>query len=730
MTRGEPSSIASADFRRALKLHQEGKLDEAEPLYRRVLAEAPSHADSLHLLGVVRMQKGDAAQAATLIRQALSFAPDMAIAHSNLGNALKELSRPEEALASYARAVELRPDFAEAWFNRGVVFMRLGCAAEAVSSYERALSARPNYVEALNNLGNALLALGRTEEAFESYESAVRSEPRFMQAWYNRGKALTMLQRPQEALASFERVLELNPESFEAMARRGDVLQDLGRAQEAVASYDRALVIRPDLLDVLDGKARALLDLNRNAESAATFEKLLDLAPKHDYALGLQFHAQLLDCDWSEYRELKTRIAADVARGERRDAPFSFLAHSDDAPAQKSCARVYAADKYPPQRPLCGDARYRHERIRIAYISSDFADHPVGHLIADLVGRHDRKRFELFGISLAHGGEDRGFFAFERCMSVWKMSDKEIALLLKESEIDIAVDLNGYTQGRRTGIFSHRGATLQVNYLGYPGTMGSEYFDYIVADHHLVTTADEGHYSEKIVRLPDAYIASARRELAPARPRSAYGLPEDGFVFCCFNNSYKISPQVFDTWMRLLDRVPASVLWLRDHGDAARRNLIRESEHRGVAAKRLIFAPRLDRDEHLARYAAADLFLDTLPYNAHATTLEALQAGLPVVTAMGGSFASRVAGSLLYAVGLPELIARNLAEYEALALRLASEPQSLTALRSQLARNAGHAPLFDIERFCRHLEAIYLAMHARSMRGEGPESFDIPPFAR
>jgi predicted O-linked N-acetylglucosamine transferase (SPINDLY family) len=721
--------MVSADFQRALELHREGKLDEAERLYRGVLAQAPSHADSLHLLGVVRMQKGDPAQAALLIQQALSFAPDMATAHLNLGNVFKELSRPEEALASYARAVELQPDFAEAWFNRGVVFMGLGCATEAVSSYDRALSARPNYVEALNNLGNALLALARTEEALESYEGALRLEPRFPQAWYNRGKALTILQRPREALASFDRVLVLDGGNFEALGRRGDVLQDLGHAQEAVASYDRALAIRPDLPDVLDAKARALLDLKRNKESAATFKRLLKLAPKRDYALGFQFHAQLLDCDWSEYHELKSRIAADVARRERRDAPFSFLVHSDDAAAQKSCAQVYAADKYPPQRPLVADVRYRREKIRVAYISADFLDHPVGHLMADLVCRHDRERFELFGISLAQ--QDRGNLtrSFDRYTPVSNMSDKEIAQLLKECEIDIAVDLNGYTQGRRTGIFSHRGAPLQVNYLGYPGTMGSQYFDYIIADRHLVPPSEEGHYSEKVVRLPDAYIAGARHEL-PARSRGAYGLRENAFVFCCFNNSYKISPEVFDVWIRLLDRVPQSVLWLRDHDEAARRNLIRESERRGVAGNRLIFAPRLDRNEHLARYAAADLFLDTLPYNAHATALEALSAGLPAVTAMGTSFASRVAGSLLNAAGLPELVAADLSEYEAMALRLASDPQALARVRSRLAHNIRQAPLFDIERFRRHLEGAYFAMHARLVRGEPPASFDIPPLAR
>jgi predicted O-linked N-acetylglucosamine transferase (SPINDLY family) len=297
---------------------------------------------------------------------------------------------------------------------------------------------------------------------------------------------------------------------------------------------------------------------------------------------------------------------------------------------------------------------------------------------------------------------------------------------MRENEIDIAVDLNGYTQGRRTGIFSHRGAPVQVNYLGYPGTMGADYFDYIIADRHVIPPSREGFHSENVVRLPDAYLAGGGApERAPSRKE--LGLPDEAFVFCCFNNSYKITPGIFDVWMRLLARIPGSVLWLRDHNGLASRNLVREAERRGVAASRLLFAPRVTREEHVARYAGADLFLDTLPYNAHATALEALEAGLPLLTCTGETFASRVAGSLLHAAELQELITDTLGDYEALAFKLATDPGMLAEIRLRLADSRCRSPLFDIERFRRHIEAAYIMMHARHEQGEPPAGFDAAP---
>jgi predicted O-linked N-acetylglucosamine transferase (SPINDLY family) len=788
---------AEAVFRRALQLHQSGRLDEAEAGYRAVLALAPGHADTLHLLGVIHYQKGDSQAAAELIASALKLNPDNAPAHSNLGNALRRLGRAAEALAHYDRALELKPDYAEAfnnrgnalidlsrptealasfdralelrpvyaeayknrglalkrlgqkeealvssdravslapadpsaWYNRATMLSDMGRLVEALASYDQALRLRPHYAEALNNRGEVLRRLKRSEEAIASFDAALNAKPDFADALNNRGNGLLDLGRAEAALGDYDRALRLKPDFAEAWNNRGDALRELQRAEESLASYDRALSLKPGIIEALDNRGMALLDLKRFAEAAEDLAHVLERTER-DYTRGYMFHARLQACDWRDYGTLANRIAADVARGGRRDAPFSFLAHSTDPAVQLRCARTYADEKHPPQRTIWRGERYRHDKVRLAYLSSDFQNHPVSFLIAELIEIHDRARFEVCGLSLrpAREGEMRARIAraFDRFIDVGNKTDREVAALLREMEIDIAVDLNGFTQGYRTGIFACRGAPIQVNYLGYPGTMGAEYIDYIIADHHVVPKGHEPFYAEKIVRLPDTYQANDRkRRMAEQAPsRAELGLP-DGFVFCCFNNNYKIAPFVFDIWMRLLSRTEGSVLWLLEDNPEAVRNLRREAANRGVSPERIVFAPRVAPADHLARFTKADLFLDTLPYNAHTTASEALWAGLPLVTCPGKTFASRVAASLLHAMGLPELVAADLEAYERLALELATTPELMSGLRMKLARNRDRAPLFDTDRFRRHIEAAFLTMHRRHEERLPAASFEV-----
>jgi len=586
----------------------------------------------------------------------------------NRGNALRELRRPEEALAAYGRALELKPDYAEAHLNRGNALRELKRLEEAVASYDRALQQKLDYAEAFNNRGNALRDL----------------------------------KRPDEALASYERALRLKPDYADALYNRGNVLQDL----------------------------------KRYGESAEALAALLAVAPDYDYALGYMFHARLHGCEWSDYEQIAARIRSGVERGERRDIPFAFLTHSEDAGSQLRCARVYVADKCPvAAKPLWTGQPYRHDRIRLAYLSADFHPHATTNLIAGLFEGHDLSRFELFAVSF--GPHDDGptrsrlLRAFPRFFDVRDRSDAEVAHLLRGQEIDIAVDLKGFTADSRTGIFAHRGAPLQVSYLGYPGTMGADYIDYIIADSHVIPAGQESFYSEKVVRVPDTYQVNDRKRPIAARTpsRAELSLPDSAFVFCCLNNNYKITPAVFDIWMRLLKRVDGSVLWLFQDNATASENLSREAERRGVAAHRLVFAPRMELDAHLARQRQADLFLDSFPYNAHTTASDALWAGLPLVTCMGDTFASRVAGSLLYAAGLPELVTHNLQNYEALAFELASRPEMLAEIKSKLAHNRPSCALFDTDRFRRHIEAAYTQMYQRLERGEPPASFDVAAIA-
>jgi len=470
----------------------------------------------------------------------------------------------------------------------------------------------------------------------------------------------------------------------------------------------------------------------------ACYRRAVELDPDIDYLEGLFLHAKMHICDWTHFEEDCGRLEAGVANARAVAYPFHLLAWCASPAVQHACARFYVADKYPQfPVPIWGGERYAHRRIRVAYLSADYGDHPVMILAAGLFERHDRTRFETtavsFGLDKPNRLRERLRAPFDRFVDAHHMSDEEVAKLLRDLEIDIAVDLNGFTDGARPNVFTRRAVPVQVNYLGYAGTLGRDDCDYIVADRFVVPEESRAHYTEKVVYLPDSFLVndSGRAISARTPSRAEAGLPERGFVFCCFNNSFKITPDVFDAWMRLLGEVDGSVLWLSQAKSSSPNNLRREAEKRGVAADRLVFASGVPRNEdHLARLCHADLFLDTTPYNAHATACDALWVGVPVLTCSGASFASRVAGSLLGAVGLPELITGTLADYEALALKIARDPALLASLRQKLARNRDNHPLFDTERFTRHIEAAYTVMWERAQRGEPPQSFAVEPIAR
>jgi predicted O-linked N-acetylglucosamine transferase (SPINDLY family) len=703
---------------------------EALACYDRAIALEPAYAEAFNNRGNALAELGRAGDALISFDRALSLKPDYAEALKNRAGPLLLLKRADEALLSLERALALRPEDWTAWYNRGNVLSDLKRHADALESYDRALAFKPDYAQALNNRGNVLRELKRPSDALLSFDAALKAWPDYAEAFSNRGNALIDLGRPKDALADYDRVLRLAPDYAEAWNNRGDALRDLHRFEDAILSYDRALRLMPGFAEALDNRGMALMSLRRFGEAAQSFARVLEGAPR-DYTLGYMLHARLQACDWSSYDALTSRVAQGVARGEKVDVPFSFLAHSTDPAAQLACAKIYTADKHPPEAAVWRGDRYDHKRIRLAYLSSDFQNHPVSFLIAELIELHDRSKFEVFGF--AFGPDRKGEMrerierAFDRFIDVQEKTDDEVAALLRELEIDIAIDLNGFTQGYRAGIFARRGAPVQVNYLGYPGTMGADYIDYVIADEHIVPKGHERFYAEKIVRLPESYQANDRkRRMAAHTPtRAELGLAE-GFVFCCFNNNYKITPEMFALWMRLLKRIEGSVLWLLENNLDASRNLKAAAARFGMA-DRLVFAPRVAPADYLARFRLADLFLDTLPYNAHTTASDALWAGLPLITSTGETFASRVAGSLLHAVGLPGLIAPDLAAYEALAVDLATRPGRLAEIRSALEQNREGYPLFDTDRFRRHIEEAYRTMHERHACGLDPASFDVGP---
>jgi predicted O-linked N-acetylglucosamine transferase (SPINDLY family) len=683
---------------RAVRSYQTGQLNETQRICRQVLAIDPNNLAGLHLTGLMALQAG----------------------------------RNQVAVDALGKAIKLNENVADLHGSFAEALQRVGRLEEAIPYYRRALTLDPHYVEVLYNYGNALLKLKNYEEALEIYTAALTIEPDFGAAINNRGNTLFELKRYEEALADFDRVLAIDPKLVHALTNRGAVLVELKRYQEGLASCDRALAIEPRDLTALANRGNALFELRRYAEAAEAFERLLALDPDFDYAAGKALYYRLLDCDWSSYDRAVMTIVDKLAAGKRAIIPFMGLNILESAAAQNSCAQIFSRDQHPRSNAAIWQGeRYEHARIRVAYLSADFRDHPMAYLMAGLFEAHDKSRFETTAISFGPDPKDefrkRLERSFDRFLDVQTWTDRDLARLLKELEIDIAVDLMGYTSGSRPAILALRPAPIQVNFLGFPGTMGAAHIDYIIADRFVIPEGCQSFYTEEIAYMPDTYWPTDSRlaigERAPTR--AAAGLPEAGFVFCCFNQSYKIAPPVFDVWMRLLHQVEGSVLWLVAYNAAAVRNLRHEAERRGIAPDRLVFAPRVPLEDYLARFRLADLLLDTLPYNAHTTASDALWVGLPVVTCAGSSFAGRVAGSLSNAVGLPELITDNLAEYEALALNLARDKSLLAAIRSKLAQNRETFPLFDTERFRRHIESAYQSMWERHQRGEQPAGFAV-----
>jgi len=603
----------------------------------------------------------------------------------------------------------------EVMVNYANVLAQLGRHAEALAQYNQALKQRKNFFEALFNRGNLFLETGRAPDALADFDSVVAIRPDVPAVWNNRGTALRRLRRSQDALASYDRALALAPSHVNALTNRAIALFDLRRLEQALAAADAALAVQGDFAEALYIKGNILRDLGRLGEAQASFEHVLKIAPGHGFALnGLAQMAAAL-CDWNKAAALAPQLASDVLANRSLIQPFILMGYSEDPALLRRCAENYVHRMAPSQPPLCDRKPYRHDRIRLAYLSADFHQHPTAQLMAELFERHDRARFEVTAI--AFGPDDNSAMrhrlvaAFDRFDDVRDLSDLEVAQLIRAREIDIAVDLNGHTHESRPGIFSHRPAPVQVNYLVYPGTTGAAFMDIVLGDRIVLPLDQQPFFSEKIIHLPDCYQANdATRLVPPAPTRAEAGLPDGAFVFCCFNNSWKITAAVFDIWMRLLQQVPDSVLWLLETPAAG--NLRAEAEARGVDAERLIFAPKLPSSQHLARHQLADLFLDTLPYNAHTTCSDALWAGLPVVTCIGKAFHGRVAASLLKAISLPELVAARLQDYEALALELAKNPALLKATREKLARNRSTTPLFDSEKFRKGIEAAYEAMLA------------------
>jgi protein O-GlcNAc transferase len=776
--RGEPNNVAALNLLTVV-LMSTGRFAEAEPVVAKAILLSPGSDAAYYNSGLILKRLNKPRQALQQFSKALSLNPAVSETWNNRGTVFNDLRQYTEATADFDRAISLKPSYSEAYANKGKSLAGLKRHDDAVSAYDKALALKPNLSEAWLGRGHALAELKRFEEAFTAYDKALALKPDLAEAWLGRGSVLAELKRCDEALAAYDKALALKPDLAEAWLGHGTVLAELKRYDEAFAAYNKALALKPDLAEAwlgrgnvfigfrrFDGafaayeKALALkpdlaeawlgrgtvLDkLERFDEAFAAYTQALNLKPDLKYAEGARLSAKINLCDWATI-EVETLHFLSTVTGQKPVAvPSSLLVLPTSSADQLQVTKTFVADQVPFPALWRGEI-YSHDRIRIGYLSADLRQHPVAQLAVGLFEQHDRSRFEVSAISFGpDDGSDlrsRIEFAAENFVDVSRMPDRAIAELIRDSEIDVIVDLMGLTADCRLSVVSERAAPIQVNFLGYPGTMGGDFMDYIIADRTVIPKEHFPFYSEQVVWLPDTYLPNAYRfnedkhdiphderhvsQRVPTQGESI--LPEAAFVFCCFNGSYKITPVIFDVWMRLLTAVPDSVLWLSKPNPTAEANLGKEAERRGISQRRIIFAPRLpEMSDHLARLRQADLFLDTLPYNAHTTASDALWAGVPVLTCTGEAFAGRVATSLLRAVGLDELVTTSLEDYEALALKLARESSFLQAIKAKLVHNRDSYPLFDTTRFARHIEAAYVTMRERYQRGEKPHAFAVPP---
>ena len=708
--------------------------DEALAAFDRVLSIAPDFAEAWLGRGnaLFDLKRGDEALAA--YRQALSFKPTSAEAWARCGNVHAELRRTSEALAAYEKAIALDPGYAEAHLNRGVVYARLGQHDDAIGCFERALELNPGLANAWHGRGNALYELKRLDEALAAFGRALSIASDFAEAWLGHGNVCFDLGRFDEAAADYERALALDDKLAEAWLGRGNILLNLRRSGEALAAFDKALSLRPQSAEAWTGRGNACTDLGRHGEAFQSYDNAFLRKPDLLALEGARLHSKMRICDWANFATESDHLLQSVRLGKENAEPFVLLSIGSTVEDQLQCARAWVRKRYAPRNgPVWQGRRAIGDRIHVGYLSADFRQHPVAQLMAGVIESHDRSRFDVIGVSIGPDDDsdlrrrlERSFSHFVDCAA---LGDEAVAKKVGELEIDILVDLNGFTQRARTSIFARRPAPLQVNYLGYPGTMGADYIDYIVADPVLIPEPHRRHYQEKVIWLPHSYLPhdAASRAISERRfERGEFGLPESGFVFCCFNNAYKLNPRLFASRMKILNAVEGSVLWLSRDNDTVVEHLCKEAAAAGVDPARLIFADRMpSSSEHLARHRLADLFLDTLPYNAHTTASDALWTGLPVLTQLGDTFAGRVAASLLTAIGLSELIAQTEAQFERLAIELASDPGRLAAVTAKLAQNRFTQPLFDTSLYARHLEQAYETMLRRHQDGLPPDHIDL-----
>ena len=634
-------------FNEAKKLHQAGKVNEAQKIYLELLKNSPSDHKINFLTGTSYLQLKNYEKAITYLDNSINISPEFPHSYNSKGIVFSEMKLFEEAIRNYDKAILLKPDFLEAHLNRGISLKNIQEYDDALKSFEKCIEIDSLNPKIYNNLGNLFLENLKYADAKHAYDNAIMFNEKYAEAYEGRGDAL-------QEIAKIEK--------------------DPSKLSLSITNYEKAFSLKPDL----------------------------------DYVYGKIVSTKMYVSDWSKTEEYLSKIKEEVNNNKKTIIPFPLLSLIDEPKLHKKCSEIFATDY--PLKNLINTEKIKSEKIKIGYFCADFNEHPVSMLIAKMLSLHDKSKFKVFCYSFGFEKKDELHKWIESKVDVYrdirKLNNEDVAKLAKNDGINIAIDLQGYTSKHRVGIFSYRAAPIQINFLGYPGTMGSNYFDYIIADENLIPETSREFYSEKPIYMPYQYqVQNDELKVSEIIPsKKELGLPEKSFIFCGINNTYKISPAIFDVWMKILHKVENSVLWLLDNNEVSKNNLLREARARNINGDRLIFSKRTAHDRYLAQFNHADLYLDTFNYNAGATASSALWMGVPVLTMAGISYAARMASSLLKSIDLPELITTSIYDYEKLALELSTRPEKLNAIKEKLKKNRSERPLFNTEMYTRHFE--------------------------
>ena len=703
--------------------HYQGAIDQIKILNK----SYPNVPFLFNLIGACYKGLGQIEESAKMFQVAIDLKDDYAEAHKNLGIVFNDLKENKNAISSFQKSLSLDKNQPDVYNNLGTSFKKNNQLKDAIKYFEKAISLNPSFVEALNNLGVVFFEMARFHSAIEFYQKALDLDPGYTESHYNLGVAFIKLGKFEDAINSLKRALNLNPGYIEALNYLGISYLKINRFNSGIKYFKKAIKISSNYAHPHNNLGHLYSKLKLYDDAYKSYQDAYSISSDLDYILGNLLNAKLHLCIWNNIANLKENLRRGILSNKKIVTSFDLLTLIDDASLQKKVVKLTVLSDFPKINTL-GDINQhpKHSKIRIGYFSADFREHPVSYLTAELYEVHNRDQFEIHAFSFGPDTKDemnlRIKAGVDHFHNVRSMSHQEITMLARSLEIDIAVDLAGFTADSAINSFAMSAAPIQLSYIGYLGSMGAEYYDYLIADPVMIPKESQKYYVEKIVYLPSFQVNDSK-DLPPdiVLTRKDVGLPDNGFVFCCFNNTYKMTPTTFDSWARILQAVEGSVLIIFANNDLSKANLTKEIKRRGVDSDRLIFGDSLSRPEYLARFRVADLFLDTQPYNAGTTASDALKMGLPMLTLKGEAYQARMGASIVSALNLPELITTSSEEYESLAIELATNPEKMKAIKDKLASNLSTAPLFDTKLFTKNLESAYTEMYERYHKGLEPD---------